>query len=94
MKHPYYTLIIIYYENILRKGEIFMSDNKDSLKNKLKGAKDKVVGETKDAYGKATNQKSKQVEGKAQKAKGHGHDALGKIQEDPDTDKHSDLEDK
>ena len=36
------------------------------LKGRSKDMKDKVVGEGKEAYGKATDDKSKETEGKAQ----------------------------
>lgn len=44
------------------KGGIRMAD----LKGRTEDTKDKVVGEGKEAYGKATNDKSKETEGKAQ----------------------------
>ena len=42
------------------KGGIRMAD----LKGRTEDTKDKVVGEGKEAYGKATNDKSKETEGK------------------------------
>ncbi|SDK13843.1 CsbD family protein [Alkalibacterium thalassium] len=63
-----------------------MDENKDSLKHKAKGAKDKIVGGIKDSFGDATDDKGKQAEGKAQKAKGHVHDAVGDAKEDHNRD--------
>lgn len=41
-----------------------------------------VVGEDKDSYGDATNDRSKQAEGKAQKAKGEVQKKVGKVKDD------------
>ena len=49
------------------------------LIDKTKAAGNKVAGETKDAVGKATGNKSLQAEGKAQKVKGAAQDVSGDI---------------
>lgn len=49
------------------------------LIDKTKAAGNKVAGETKDAVGKATGNKSLQAEGKTQKVKGAAQDVSGDI---------------
>lgn len=49
------------------------------LIDKTKAAGNKVAGETKDAVGKATGNKSLQDEGKTQKVKGAAQDVSGDI---------------
>lgn len=61
-----------------------MAENKDSLKEKAKSAKDRISGEIKDTQGDLTGDTSKKVEGKIQKGKGKAEGALGKLKEDPD----------
>ncbi|EMG28356.1 hypothetical protein X560_2272 [Listeria fleischmannii 1991] len=57
-----------------------MTEDK-GLSDILKGAKDKVVGEAKDSYGKLTGDKAKQGEGKAQKAKGTVNEKVGEAKD-------------
>jgi len=50
--------------------------------NKIKNAKDKVVGETKEAIGKATNNKELEVKGKIQSVKADINIKAEKIKDD------------
>lgn len=51
------------------------------LKNKLSGAKDKVTGEAKEKYGKATNDKKVELEGKLDKAKGTAKEKYAELKD-------------
>ena len=51
----------------------------DGFKDKLKSAADKVKGEAKVQYGKATDDTKKVVEGEIDKAKGEAKQKLGDV---------------
>lgn len=66
---------------------------KDKNENKMDGMKDKVKGGLKDAAGKVTGDKKKQVEGKADKAKGEVKENIGKMKDKKDEHDHNRNED-
>ncbi|MDF7637842.1 CsbD family protein [Lactobacillus sp. ESL0791] len=51
------------------------------MSEKMKNLKDKVVGKVKDAEGKVTGDKMREVEGKAQKAAGDVKDKFNKVKD-------------
>lgn len=53
-----------------------------SMKDKLKGTKDKVVGKAKEVYGDVANDPEKELEGKLQHAKGHAEEKIGKAKDE------------
>lgn len=55
-----------------------MSDN---FKDKVKGTVDKVKGEAKVQYGKATDDTKKVIEGEADKAKGEAKKKMGELKD-------------
>ena len=54
------------------------------FKEKLDGMTDKLKGEAKEKFGKATDNHSKEVEGKIDKAKGEAKEKLGKAKDKTD----------
>lgn len=64
-----------------------------SMKDKLKGTKDKVVGKAKEVYGDVANDPETELEGKLQHAKGHAEEKIGKAKDEAE-DKLKDAKDK